>query len=498
MVSCIRFSHTQQQNDTFRKLMSKQLKLQHLLWRAGFGPEAASWPQWERLDESAWWPKLKANAVAPPDYFDLVDNAVRGLLMGLDELGKMERKNELSKEQKKQLKQQSREDLQSLNLRWLDEMVQTNAQLREKMALFWHGHFASRNLNILYQQQLLHIVRTHALGNFGDLLRAVSKSAAMLAFLNSQQNKKQHPNENFAREVMELFTLGRGHYTETDIKEAARAFTGWGFKLDGEFVFRKFFHDAGVKTVLGKSGVFDGDDMLNILLEHRQTAYFITRKLYRFLVCEEALPEERLRRLGDRFFDSGYDIMSLLDAIFTADWFFNMENIGCRIKSPVELWAGIRRTLPMTFEDPGGQLLLQKALGQVLFYPPNVAGWPGGRNWIDSTSLMLRLRLPHIVAAQDALELNPKDDDDQIMGQMRSGRLQKRLAAGVNWQPLTDIFSAIAETEMLDKTARYLWQTPVANLPQQVLQNHTDQSSKEQFIKTAAIQLMATPEYQLC
>lgn len=477
---------------------SKQLKLQHLLWRAGFGPRADEWRRWETLDEQAWWPYLVKDSSVPPHHFDLTDNAVRGLLMGLGELGRMERQSALSKDEKKQLREKSREGLQSLNLRWLDEMAEGKAQLREKMALFWHGHFASRNLNVLYQQQLLQVIRTHALGNFGELLRGVSKSAAMLAFLNNQQNKKQHPNENFAREVMELFTLGRGHYNESDVKEAARAFTGWGFRLDGTFVFRKFFHDTGAKTVLGKSGAFDGDDILNILLEQRQTARFIARKLYHFLVNEEAAPQERIIGLGDLFYDSGYNIMTLLEAVFTADWFFDEENIGGKIKSPVELWVGIRRTLPLSLEDPEGQLLLQKALGQMLFYPPNVAGWPGGRDWIDSSALMLRLRLPHLLAAGGALDLNTKDDDDLQMGQMRQSRLQKRLMAEINWQPLADHFLSVPEKDILSRLARFLWQTPAANPPEKVLRQHTDQSSREQFIKTAIIQLMATPEYQLC
>lgn len=479
--------------------VSKQLKLQHLLWRAGFGPEARSWRQWELLDDYAWWPRLRSDSAAPPRFFDVADGAVRGLLMGIGELGKIEQtKKERSTDQKKEVRKKSRENLQSLNLVWLEEMVRTKAQLREKMALFWHGHFASRNINILYQQELLHLLRTHALGHFGDLLRAVSKSAAILAFLNNQQNKKEHPNENFARELMELFTLGRGNYTETDVKEAARAFTGWGFKLDGTFVFRRFFHDTGSKTVLDKKGNFDGDDILNILLGQRQTAHFITRKLYRFLVNEETVPEERIRQLGDRFFDSGYDIMALLDSIFGSTWFFNEENIGCKIKSPVELWVGIRRALPLTLDDPEGQIVLQKALSQVLLYPPNVAGWPGGRSWIDSTSLMLRLRLPHIIAAQGALGLNPKSDDDQMMGQMRAGRLQNRLAAEADWQPLLDIFSSQSERDIIPSIARFLWQTPQANPPLAVLKRHTDPGSKIQLIRTAALQLMATPEYQLC
>ncbi|TNE57019.1 MAG: DUF1800 domain-containing protein [Bacteroidetes bacterium] len=478
--------------------VSIQLKLQHLLWRAGFGPDTAGWQHWNTLPETAWWPKLKTASAPPPSYFDVADGALKGLFMGVGEVGKMEpRDKKLTDDQKKRARKQSREDLRSLNLIWLEEMVHGKAQLREKMALFWHGHFSSRNINILYQQQLLHIIRSHALGNFGDLLRAVSKSAAMLAFLNNQQNKKQHPNENFAREVMELFTLGRGNYTETDIKEAARAFTGWGFKLNGEFVFRRFFHDTEPKTVLGQTGQFDGDAVLDILLEQRQTARFIARKLYRFLVNEENIPDERIQQLGDRFYDSGYDITALLDAIFASDWFYAPENIGRKIKSPVELWVGLRRTLPLTLDDPEGQLVLQKALGQVLLYPPNVAGWPGGRSWIDSTSLMLRLRLPHIIAAQSDLDISPKDDDDQMMGRQRS-KLARRLAVAVDWQPLERAFANTSEPDMIPDLARYLWQLPEANPPLGVLQKHTQAGTKTALIQSAALQLMATPEYQLC
>lgn len=478
--------------------VSKQLRLKHLLWRSGFGPAAETWQRWLSLDEKDWWPTIRKGSAAQPNMLEVTGDTVQGLLMGLGEFGRVEgTREEMDQDRRKQARAQSREYLQSLNLVWLEEQVQSRAQLREKMAFFWHGHFASRNLNIVFQQALLHVIRTHALGNFGDLLRAVSKSAAMLAFLNNQQNRKASPNENFAREVMELFTIGRGHYTETDVKEAARAFTGWGFNLKGEFVFRRGQHDTGIKTVLGKTGRFDGDAVLDTLLEQRQTARFIARKLYRFLVNETKVPEDRVRELGDRFFDSGYDIGQLLDAIFTNPWFYDAENIGSKIKSPVELWVGLRRMLPLALEDSEAQLLLQRALGQVLFHPPNVAGWPGGRAWIDSTSLLLRLRLPHLIAAKGALDLRPKDDDDALMGQGRGGRLQKRLALEINWKPLLSIFGQQSEGDLLPALARFLWQTPTANLPMSILLDHTDRTSREQFVKTAAIQLMATPEYQL-
>lgn len=469
-------------------------RLKHLSWRAGFGPRTKSWDKWAALPQASWWPKMKDDSVAMPEYFDIADSAVKGLLMGLGEAGKMERRK-LDQEEKKRIRQQSRDDLRNLNLLWLEEMTHTKAQLREKMALFWHGHFASRNINILYQQQLLQIIRTHALGNFGDLLRGVSKSAAMLAFLNNQQNKKQHPNENFAREVMELFTLGRGHYTESDIKEAARAFTGWSFRLNGDFVFRPYDHDKEEKTLFGKSGKFEGDDVLNILLENRQTAVFITTKVYRFFVHDTLVPPDRIAGLANRFYDSGYDIMRLLDDIMGSDWFYAPENMGNHIKSPIEYWIGIRRVLPLELEDPEVQLKLQHALDQILFFPPNVAGWPGGKAWIDSSSLMLRLRIPQLIVDKGDLDVQTKTDDDQQMG-LKSKNQAKLLAAHIDWQPILQQFSNIPQKELLQSMTDYLWQTQTS-APGNIMEQYTDRSSPDNLIKTTMIRLMATPEYQL-
>ena len=259
---------------------SNQLKNQHLLWRAAFGPMAENAGQLENTTPKKLFDLLVKTSDKVPETFNVVENAFEGLGVGMQDLSKMK---DLSREQKAMIRKRSREDIKSLNLRWLDEMINSEAQLREKISFFWHGHFACRVINIYFQQQLIDIVRKNALGNFGDMLRAVSKSPGMLSFLNNQQNKKQKPNENFAREVMELFTMGRGNYSEKDVKEAARAFTGWGFNLQGEFVFRANQHDDGQKSFLGKTGNFNGDDVINILLEQKQTARFITKKIYRFL-----------------------------------------------------------------------------------------------------------------------------------------------------------------------------------------------------------------------
>src|SRR6185295_1294303 len=338
-----------------------------------------------------------------PEYINVADNVLQGLYMGAEEIGRQQKK-ELTTDERKMIQQKNRDGIRNLNIYWMHEMVNSAAQLREKMAFFWHGHFACRNLNIFFQQGLMDVIRRNALGNFGTLLKEISKSAAMLNFLNNQQNRKDHPNENFAREVMELFTLGRGNYTEHDIKEAARAFTGWGSNLQGEFVFRKFQHDFGNKTVLGRTGDFDGEEVLDILLKEKQTARYISQKIYRFFVNEQ-VDNAKVEWMADRFYKTDYDISKLLEDIFTTDWFYEEKNVGAKIKSPVELLVGIQRMLPMTLENEEALLVLQRVLGQVLFYPPNVAGWPGGKSWIDSSSLMMRMRIPQLINDEDEMNV---------------------------------------------------------------------------------------------
>ena len=250
------------------------------------------------ISQKKMWELLLKTSVKDPVKIEVASNQFEGMVTGGQDMTRLQK---LTPEQKRALAQQSREDIKNLNLRWMAEMVNSEAQFREKMSIFWHGHFSCRVINIFYQQQLLDIVRRNAFGKFSELLRAVSKSPSMLQFLNNQQNRKQRPNENFAREVMELFTMGRGNYTENDVKEAARAFTGWGFNPQGEFVFRTNQHDDGPKTFLGKTGNFDGDAIIDILLEQPQTAIFITRKIYRFFV-NESVDEKKVTWLADRFY----------------------------------------------------------------------------------------------------------------------------------------------------------------------------------------------------
>jgi uncharacterized protein (DUF1800 family) len=485
-----------------------QSKNLHLLWRAGFGPAVEQLGDLEKYSPKQFYKALAKASEKRPEYIDVADDYLKGLMMGIEEVGRQQRK-EMDEDQRKMVQQKNRQGVRNLNMFWMHEMVNTGAQLREKLSFFWHGHFACRNLNVFYQQGLLDILRKNALGSFRTMLHEVSKSAAMLNFLNNQQNRKDHPNENFAREVMELFTLGRGNYTEEDIKEAARAFTGWTSIPKGEFVFRKGQHDYGTKTVLGKTGNLTGEEVLDILLEQKQTAKYISQKMYRFFV-NDTVDEKNVEWLADRFYKSDYDIGKLTEDIFTSDWFYDDKNIGARIKSPVELLVGIQRMLPMKLQNEEALMLLQRVLGQLLFYPPNVAGWPGGKAWIDSSTLMMRMRIPQMFNDQDELNVKPKDDDDTMMGRKNDkdedpkakgyknmNRLNRPILVNIDWSKYVKNYEKVQREKLMDNISRTLLLTR-RTVSDDLIKKYSDESSREEFIRSATLQIMSTPEYQLC
>ena len=275
---------------------------------------------------------------------------------------------------------------------WLAEMLATPSPPTERMTLFWHNHFTSslqkvRSPALMYRQNVL--LRKHALGNFGELLHAVSRDPAMLVYLDSATNRRGQPNENFARELMELFTLGEGKYAEQDIKEAARAFTGWSLDLDtGEFRFRPRQHDDGLKTVLGRT-VRTGDEVLDVLLAQPATAEYVAARLWRELVSPQPQPEE-LARVAAAFRDSGYEVRAALRALLRTPAFWAPQNRAALIKSPADLVVGAMRQFAISVNDPLPFVFLMRALGQDLLSSPNVKGWPGGEAWINSTTLLAR------------------------------------------------------------------------------------------------------------
>jgi uncharacterized protein (DUF1800 family) len=275
---------------------------------------------------------------------------------------------------------------------WLDRMLRSGHPLQEKMTLFWHGHFATGEEKVRDYRKLklqLDTLRTGALGSFRHLLTAVAKDPAMLVFLDATYNVKGAPNENFGREVMELFTMGVGNYTEDDIREAARAFTGWG-NDDLSFRFDESLHDAGDKTFFGKTGPFDGDDILAMILDQDQTATYIASRIYRFFVRDDISPAFA-QTLGRLFRDGDYQVAPFLATLFLSQDFYAEASVATHIMSPTELIVSTYRRLGLDampgIPDP---YTTGKTLGQILLSPPTVAGWSEGRAWITPGLLFER------------------------------------------------------------------------------------------------------------
>lgn len=461
----------------------------HLFRRAAFGPTISDYAEIKTASLSSLIAGLMNGNQSAYKPLNVIDEEIKKLALGKDELGKP---IVLTSEQRLKIREYTRGAYKNLNLTWLTTMVESNDQLREKMAFFWQGHFASRSINIFYQQQLLNVFREHALGNFKTLLTEASKSASIVNFLNNNQNRKGSPNENFSRELMELFTMGIGNYTEQDIKEAARAFTGWGVTVQGEFIYRKPRHDGGTKTFMGKTGNFNGFDIIDIILERKETARFITTKLYKYFVNDKA-PIELINQLAERFYNSNYNIRNLMLDIFSSDWFYNAENKGIKIKSPVELITGIRRALPMDIKNPEIQLLLQQLLGQELLFPPNVAGWPGGKSWIDGASLLLRLSIPKMIALGEIIDMESMQNDDINMGSMqKSIRGYQQFSADIDWNPLMNHFqnNLLSLKEFL---------VPETEGREYILkENMLKGSVTEEQLRALVLNMMSTPEFQLC
>jgi uncharacterized protein (DUF1800 family) len=409
------------------------------------------------------------------------------------------RRAALTPAQRKLQNEGIRDAFSSMSTAWMDKMATSPGQLREKVALFWHGHFACRTRRPDDSLALLNTIREKALGKFADLLLAVSQEPAMLQFLNNQQNKKERPNENFAREVMELFTLGRGNYTETDVKEAARAFTGWGYDGQSRFVFRERQHDAGPKTLLGQTGSWGGEDALRIILQQPAVATFIVTKLYRFFVNDMPDPA-RIAPLAGAFRSSGYDMSDLLTRIFSADWFYAPANTGSLIKSPVALVAGLRRTLNLQVDNDKQLLGYQKALGQTLFMPPNVAGWPGGRAWIDSSSLLLRLQLPSILFKNAEFAVRLKDDENDITPQTtgRERLVKNTETIHLPLAPLQQLLGTASTEKQPQLLASFLLQAPLRPDNLALVQQAAAQATTpEARLRTTLVSLLSLPEYQL-
>jgi uncharacterized protein (DUF1800 family) len=286
-------------------------------------------------------------------------------------------------------------DMTKLASWWLHRMLNSPAPIVEKMTLFWHGHFATGaekvlDLDLMYEQNQL--LRQHCLGDFRKMVHEISKDPAMLIYLDSVTNRKAHANENYARELMELFCLGEGNYTEADVQQLAKCFTGWEIRRK-QFRFNSYQHDNSEKAILGKGPIKSGEEAIDVVLDCEAMPRFIVYKLYKFLVCDEPEPTaELLEPLAVKFKESNYKIGPVVEMILGSRLMLSGWSVGKRVRSPIELIVELMRSLNATVNLTRLAERL-KPLGQSLFYPPNVKGWVGGRAWINSSTLIGRANL---------------------------------------------------------------------------------------------------------
>ncbi len=379
-------------------------KAEHLLNRAGFGASPSEVERALRLGQKEIIAELIAGEPADPFFYEPPPRPPREELRGMDEEARRKAQGEVRKAE--------RELLTSFAGWWVERMLAGPDPLRERMTLFWHGYFTSSFRDVrdpvamIEQNELL---RRHALGRFEDLLRGIVRDPAMLEYLDNNQNRKDSPNENFARELMELFTLGEGHYSEQDVKQAARALTGWISRPgeDPRFVARA--HDRGEKTILGRSGDFDADDLVAILLDQPACPRWIAGRILEHFEGRAPHPA-RLAEYATWLRRNDYRIDLFLERLFLDPAFYSPDVVGAKIAGPVDYLVGTARRLGV---DPPGQLVWLAAgqLGQRLLDPPNVKGWEGGRSWITTATYLQRGNfagmLLGVVRLEDVLAEDP-------------------------------------------------------------------------------------------
>jgi uncharacterized protein (DUF1800 family) len=474
----------------------------HLLNRAGFGgppeeierlvdlgperavshfvdygglPEAAPDPAWAKPDPERA-ERLRAARQASPEERRMVQQA--------------EQKNQRGR-------------LIELRAWWLQRMAVGARPLQEKMTLFWHGHFATsavkvRDAYLMWRQNDL--FRRLGTGNWLQLLIGVAKDPAMLVWLDQAQSRKAHTNENFAREVMELFTLGEGHYTERDVTEAARALTGWSYdRMTQSFVARPLWHDRGAKTIFGRTGNFNGENFLEMLVAQPQAARFITGKLWSFFAGEPP-GEELANALAAAFRSAGNDIKPLLRTMFLSEEFYAPSVLRNQVKSPVQWLVGSVRVLEFPLPPPLVCEALTRNLGQDLFAPPNVKGWDGGLSWITTNTLLARyngaatLVQGNLAAAAGGMIANRPNAQRQPTRRFNQMRVRAVDADELFTEDeRADIAALIAALE------RRLLQARLTPKQDQVLRDYLAGQPQldEGAILNALRLVMSTPEYQL-
>ena len=391
-------------------------------------------------------------------------------------------------ELQREVRMQARMDGVTLTSWWLEHIHNTDYPLLERMTLFWHNHFTSDIDKVTWPQFMLRqnqLLRKHALGNFANLLHAITRDPAMLMFLDNAQNLAKSPNENFARELLELFTLGEGHYSEADIVSAARAFTGWRVDLKkGEFLFQKGHHDEEDKEFMGRRANLDGADIINILLQEPRTAEYIAEKFWAEFINNKTPDPLIIQSWAQSFRDSGYEIKALLKAVTHSQAFWAEENRGALIKSPLEFTVGMLRELNITLSDYDYLRKANQQLGQDLFHPPDVKGWRGGTSWITNTRLIRRYDLiSKLIAEHTGSKQNMLEEKIIKPRMMRpGGDISEKQISGV-FRKLLDKMACTANKDGIAE-----WLLPLAP----IASPNCDQSLEAMFLT-----LLKDPTYQL-
>lgn len=482
----------------------------HLLWRAGFGGTSeqikllADWGPTRSVDYILNFDKV-AYDKPKPDAFDkdIMRPTTPEERRAIQEARRNRDEDTLAQLQAERQRRErlDRDQIREMRKAWLKRMIESPRPLEEKLTLFWHGHFATSYRTIensyhMYMQNCL--FRDHALGSFRDLLRGIIRDPAMLAYLNNNQSRKEHPNENLAREIMELFSLGIGNYTERDIKEGARALTGYTFE-DDEFTYNRRNHDEGNKAILGASGNMDGDAFVDAILAKPQCAAYIARRLYHFLVADvpteerggaRSLPREQQEALGglaSTLRSSNYQIRPMLRRLFLSEHFYQSRFMNDQVKSPVVLLVGAVRSLNTPVRDLSILADSLDLMGQNILFPPSVKGWEGGRAWINTSTLFVRQNLTAFLLTgkkpkgYDASAKTDPYDPSPLLGDLAPAQKQDVNA-------IADHFLRLC-----------LGRTPLAAQTEvrQFFASNGNKVNPETLIG-ALLLITALPEYQLC
>jgi len=474
----------------------------HLLNRAGFGGPPAEIEKLLSLGLDAAVAHFvdyeKVPDPTPDPEWARPDPERTKNFMDARQLGEEARRRRL-----REIQRADRQNMIELRGWWLERIAKGPRPLQEKMVLFWHGHFATsvdkvREAYLMWRQNEL--FRRLATGNWLDMLIEVAQDPAMLVWLDQAQSRKEHPNENFAREAMELFALGEGHYSEKDISEGARALTGWSYdRLGQKFINRRFQHDSGEKVIFGKRGNFDGEDFLEMIVAQPQAARFITAKLWNFFAGQ--MPSEEIAKaLADTFRKSNNTFKPVLREMFLSEEFYSPSIVRNQVKSPVQWLVGSARMLERELPPPMVCFSLTRNLGQDLFAPPNVKGWDGGLSWITTNNLLARYN--------EAATL-VQGDMSAVSGLMLAKNPGVNMAAERRLRNLpvhsVDVAKLFIEDERTSKEKlipaleKRLLQDKLKPKKEKVLRDFLD-SKKElnnDTILNAIRLVMSTPEYQL-